>query len=86
MSQKLLLEIQVRLLTHHYRRNNSLPSLGDANFLVGLEDDVEFYRKSGYQLCGRSKRDLDESSSNAETPPKLVPQGNKVSAQQPSSY
>jgi len=68
------------------KRHHTLPSLGDANFLGGLEDDVEFYRESGYQLCVRSKRDSDATSSNTATPPKLISIGNKDSERRPSSY
>ena len=37
-------------------RHRALPSLGDARFLEGLEDDVELYRESGYQLCNSERR------------------------------
>lgn len=71
--------------THASRRRRHrarLPSLGDASFLAGLDGDVEYYRESGYQLCGRTKRDL----SNAATPPRVVSVGNKDEEdQRPSS-
>jgi len=37
-------------------RHRALPSLGDARFLEGLEEDVEKYRESGYQLCNSERR------------------------------
>jgi len=71
--------------THASRRRRHrtpFPSLGDASFLVGLEDDV-IYRESAYQLCGRNRRDLDSNSSaNAATPPKAL----SVEEQRTSSH
>eukprot|EP01083_Nonionella_stella_P006347 18424_1 len=74
--------------THSSRRrrhHRALLSLGDANFSAGIEDDIEFYRESGYQICGRSKRDFDATSYTPETPPKVVSIEKRDSAQRPSS-
>jgi len=65
-------------------RHRTLPSLGDANFLAGIEDDVELYRESGYQLCGRNKKDLDVTPPSAGTLPKVV--STDGAGQRPSSY
>eukprot|EP00585_Thalassiosira_rotula_P004703 CAMPEP_0196139210 /NCGR_PEP_ID=MMETSP0910-20130528/6572_1 /TAXON_ID=49265 /ORGANISM="Thalassiosira rotula, Strain GSO102" /LENGTH=554 /DNA_ID=CAMNT_0041399911 /DNA_START=94 /DNA_END=1758 /DNA_ORIENTATION=+ len=60
------------------RRHRALPSLGDAYFLVGLEDEVD-KRESGYKLYDTSKKGSDENSSHKATPPKSESTGNKGS-------
>ena len=65
-------------------RHRTLPSLGDANFLAGIqgiEDDLEFSRESGYQICGRSRRTL-----STDEPVPNVSVAKKEEDQRPSSY
>ena len=84
--------------THASRRNrkrhHTLPSLGDANFMIGLDDDeLEFHtRESGYQLCGggKSKKGGSDTTSlfnkAADIVPKVKSMGHKEDEERPSSH